>query len=156
MKYVVLGIFTMWSVAVLAETNKGSLMIERLNPQKLHPPVGQSLMVVSSARRLAFFTANALDAQGNLVGANDFAAQNRKIAENISVALQELDADATNIIKLTAYVVNYDAGVHGPLIAAALADNPPDYPYPATMLVSVAGLAHPGFLLEIEVLIGLD
>ena len=131
-------------------------MIERLNPDRLHPPVGQSLIVVTTAKRLAFFAANALDSDGNLIGGDSFEAQNEQVAKNIAIALDELGADQTNIAKMTAYIVKYDASVHGPMIARALAKNPPDYRYPATMLISVDGLARPDILVEIEVIVALD
>ena len=147
---------TIACISAGAHSEEVSVTIERLNPDRLHPPVGQSLIVVSSANRVAYYTANALDAEGNLVGGDDFEKQNEQVAKNIAIALEELGADHTNIIKMTGYIVNYDAAFHGPLIAKALAANPPDYEYPATMLVSVNGLARPDLLLEIEIVVGLD
>ena len=143
-------------VNVQANSEEGEIMIERINPERLHPPVGQSQIVVSSAPRLAFYTANALDSKGYLIGGNDFEKQNEQVGKNIGIALEELGVDHTNIIKMTAYIVNYEAAIHGPLIAKAMANDPPDYEYPATMLISVPGLAHPDFLLEIEIIVGLN
>lgn len=131
-------------------------MIERLNPDRLHPPLGQSLIVIADANRVAYYTANALDAEGGLVGGDDFEKQNEQVGKNIGIALEELGADHRNIIKMTAYIVNYDAAFHAPLIGKALAKNPADYEYPSTMLISVNGLARPDLLLEIEIIVGLD
>jgi len=131
-------------------------MLERLNPEALHPPVGQSLIVVSSYRRTAYFTANPLDAQGNLVGGSDFLKQNEQVFKNIGIALDELGVDHRNIIKMTGYIVNYDASYHGSLIAEGLAKNPPGYEYSATMLLGVESLARPDMLFEVSLVIGLD
>lgn len=131
-------------------------MLERLNPGALHPPVGQSLIVISSYKRTAYFTANPLDANGNLVGGDDFLAQNDQVFKNIGIALDELGVDHRNIIKMTGYIVNYEPAYHGPLIVAGLADNPAGYEYPATMLMGVQSLARPEFLFEVGLVIGLD
>ena len=131
-------------------------MLERLNPEALHPPVGQSLIVISHYKRTAYFTANPLNAAGNLVGGDDFVGQNEQVFKNIGIALDELGVDHRNIIKMTGYIVNYDPLYHGPLIAQGLANNPPDYEYPATMLVGVESLARPEFLFEVGLIIGLD
>lgn len=130
-------------------------MLERLNPDGLHPPVGQSLIVVSNYKRTAYFTANPLDAEGNLVGGCDFLKQNEQVFKNIGIALGELGADHRDIIQMTGYIVNYDASYHGPLIAEGLARNPPDHEYPATMLLGVESLARPDILFEVGLVIGL-
>jgi len=131
-------------------------MLERLNPSALHPPVGQSLIVISSFKRTAYFTANPLNKDGKLVGGDDFMKQNDQIFTNIGIALDELGADPRNIIKMTGYIVNYDPAYHGPLIAAGLSKNPPDHEYPATMLMGVNSLARPEFLFEVGLIIGLS
>ena len=131
-------------------------MLERLNPEELHPPVGQSLIVVSSYKKTAYFTANPLDANGNLVGGDDFLAQSEQVFKDIQIALDELGADHRNVIKMTAYIVNYDATYHGALIAEGLAKNPPGYEYSATMLMGVESLARPEFLFEVGLIIGLE
>ncbi len=141
----------------LSATSQGDkLMLERLNPDRLHPPVGQSLIVVANFKRTAYFTANPLDANGNLVGGSDFAKQNEQVFNNIAIALDELGVGPDNIIKMTGYIVNYDASYHGPLIAQGLAKNPADHKYPATMLLGVASLARPDMLFEVGLIIGLD
>jgi len=131
-------------------------MLERINPESLHPPVGQSLIVISQYKRTAYFTANPLDAAGNLVGGDDFMGQNKQVFKNIEIALDELGVDHRNIVKMTGYIVNYDPAYHGPLIAQGLANNPADYEYPATMLMGVESLARPEFLFEVGLIIGLD
>ncbi len=143
-------------IAACSTTPGDHNMLQRLNPDNLHPPVGQSLIVVSSYRRTAYFTANPLDAEGNLVGGSDFLRQNEQVLKNIQIALDTLGVDHTHIIQMTGYVVNYDPAYHGPLIAEALAGNPPDYEYPATMLMGVESLARPDMLFEVGLIIGLD
>ncbi len=131
-------------------------MIERLNPATLHPPVGQSLIAISSYKRTAYFTANPLDKDGNLIGEDDFQKQGDQVFKNIGIALDQLGVDDGHIIMMTGYIVNYDAAYHGPLIAAGLSNNPPDHNYPATMLMGVESLARPDILFEVGLIIGLD
>jgi len=131
-------------------------MIERLNPKALHPPVGQSIIVISNYKRTAYFTANPLDADGNLVGGNDFAKQADQVFKNIGIVFKELEVDHRNVIKMTGYIVDFDPVFHGVMIADWLAENPPEYEYPATMLMSVQSLARSEILFELELIIGLD
>jgi len=131
-------------------------MLQRLNPSALHPPIGQSLIVVSDYKKTAYFTANPLDADGNLVGGSDFLQQNHQVFKNVGIVLDELGVDHRHIIQMTGYVVDFDPSYHGPLIAEGLAKNPPGYEYPATMLLGVESLARPEMLFEVSLIIGLD
>lgn len=131
-------------------------MIERLNPERLRPPIHQSHVVISSYPRTAYFKASPYDEDGNVVGEGDFAKQAEQAFKNMGIVLEEIGADYRNIIKITAYVVGFDFDVHQPLINQGAANNPPDYPYPSMTLVSVEGMDMKGIMFEVDVVVGLN
>ncbi len=90
-----------------------------------------------------------VDAQQNLVGTGDFAAQAGQSFANLAAALTSADASLTDVVKLNLYVVNYqheNAAVIGELIRRYF----PAGRLPACSLLGVQALARTEFLIEIE------
>lgn len=88
----------------------------------------------------------ATDADGNLVGLGDPAAQTEQIILNIEKALKQLGADLSHVMRTRIYVRNiadWEAigRVHGRYFAEVL---------PATSMVEVSRLVDPDMLVEIE------
>ena len=88
----------------------------------------------------------ATDAQGELVGQGDPAAQTAQIIENIQSALQKLGAGLEDVVRTRIYVRDIDdweavGRVHGRYFGAIR---------PATTLVEVSRLVDPEMLVEIE------
>lgn len=86
------------------------------------------------------------DAQGNVVGGDDVAAQARKVFENIGVILGAAGATFADVAKVTVYLTDID-------------DRPAINPVrqevfggakPASTLVEVSRLAIPGIKIEVE------
>ena len=125
--------------------------ITRLNPPELGTPPGYSQIVEVTARRMVFIAGQtALDADGHLIGKNDFAAQAGQVFENLSIALRASGCTAANLVKLTVFLTDMDN-----LARYREARNrffnlvtPPAAP--AVTLVEVSKLYGPDFLIEIE------
>jgi enamine deaminase RidA (YjgF/YER057c/UK114 family) len=125
--------------------------IIRTNPPELGTPPGYSQIVDVSANRIIFIAGQtALDADGNLVGKSDFAAQVEQVFSNLRVALQASGCTAANLVKLTVFVTDM-----GNLARYREARNrffasvtPPAAP--AVTLVEVSKLYGADFMIEIE------
>lgn len=91
------------------------------------------------------------DAQGNLVGGDDAAAQTRKILENIGMVLQHVGAGFEDVLKVTVYLADInDRPRINPVRQEFFGKNKP-----ASTLVEVSRLALPGMKVEIEAVVGL-
>ena len=89
---------------------------------------------------------NAVDAKGALVGADDVAAQTRKVMANLHLALAAAGAGVEDLVMLTILLVDgADLAAAYPVAAAELAGAAP----PVTV-ARVAGLAVPGALVEVS------
>src|SRR5918993_3688504 len=68
---------------------QGAGAIERLNPQGLSTPTGYTHVVSARGGKTVYVAGQiALDAQGQLVGKGDLAAQTKQVFENLSIALK--------------------------------------------------------------------
>ena len=88
----------------------------------------------------------ATDADGQLVGVGDAAAQARKCIENIEAVLVKAGATLSDVVRTRMYVVNIDAWqeigeVHNEFFSSIR---------PATSMVEVSKLISPEILVEIE------
>ena len=98
----------------------------------------------------------ALDADGNLVGPGDVAAQAAQALANLHAVIRELGADWPDVVKFGWYVVDAATGV--PAVRAAI--NAQVVPAlgtvrPASTLVAVAGLFRPDLLVEVDAVVAL-
>jgi reactive intermediate/imine deaminase len=119
-----------------------------LNPDTLPQPSGYTHVVESTGGRTVYISGQiALDAQGNLVGAGDMAAQAEQVFANLRAALAAANASFADLVKLTYYLVDIVQiqavrDVRDRYIDAAR--------YPASTAVEVRRLVHPDLLLEID------
>jgi len=88
----------------------------------------------------------ARDAKGKLVGKGDMRAQIRQVGENIKAALAAAGCTLADIVKTTTYVTDLDEFFKH-------VDVRMDYfrALPTSTTIQVSRLAHPDFLVEIEV-----
>jgi len=132
-------------------TPDASSAIIRSNPPELGTPPGYSQIVEVRASRLIFIAGQtALDASGNLIGKNDFAAQAGQVFRNLTTALRDRSCDPSHLVKLTVFLTDMNN-----LTAYREARNrffasvtPPAAP--AVTLIEVSKLYGPDFLVEIE------
>jgi enamine deaminase RidA (YjgF/YER057c/UK114 family) len=132
-------------------TSDATPSITRLNPPELGTPPGYSQIVEVKAGRLVFISGQtALDADGNLVGKDDFAAQVAQVFRNLGLALQASGCTPANLVKLTVFLT--DMNNLAPYREARnrffAAVTPPAAP--AVTLVEVSKLYGADFMIEIE------
>jgi enamine deaminase RidA (YjgF/YER057c/UK114 family) len=125
--------------------------IRRLNPPELGSPPGYSQIVDVRAGRIIFIAGQtALDRDGELVGRNDFAAQADQVFRNLNVALQSVDCNASDLVKLTVFLRNMsDLATYREARNRFFATVTPPAA-PAVTLVEVSKPYGPDFLIEIE------
>lgn len=134
----------------MSETAAQGDQIRYLNPATLHtnPAFSQLVVATGPAKTIYVGGQNAVDLAGNVVGADDLAAQTRQIFANLEAALAAAGAGLEHIVHWKIYLVQ------GQPLEPAFAvfqqvwgrrPNPPAI----TMLI-VAGLANPAFLAEID------
>lgn len=121
-----------------------------VRPDGMPPANGYSHAVVASGPLVAISGQVPLDGSGQLVGADgDTTAQLRQVFRNIGTALHAAGAEWRHVIKLTVYLVDL-----GDLPAfRSVRDQFVDTRQPpASSLVQVSGLVHPGFRVEVDAL----
>ena len=119
-----------------------------LQPQSIPDPRPRySQGILAEGKRLLFIAGQtAVDADNNVVGKGDPAAQAEQVLKNMKAVLDEAGASFADIVKITTYIT--DPRFRDDLNPARLkylGDNPP-----ASTLVVVAGLANADYLVEIE------
>ena len=121
---------------------------ERKNVPGLSEPPGYSHVAVASGDRLVT-TAGAvpLDAEGNLVGPGDYAAQARQVLSNLMAALASVGAEGGDVLKTTVYVVTGD---RQDLAAVWRVVQESEVAAAASTLLGVALLGYEGQLVEVE------
>src|SRR5919199_995499 len=79
--------------------------IRHLTPETPPRPNGYSHVVSAPLDRILFISGQVpLDAEGQLVGVGDVAAQARQVFENLTRALEAADATWSNVVKLAYFV----------------------------------------------------
>ncbi len=126
-----------------------ALKVTHLNPTGLHrnPAFTHAVIVEGAARTVYIGGQNAVSAEGQIVG-GDLAAQAEQVFKNLQTLLAATGATMQDVIKWTIYVVQGQDirpafGVFQRTWGAT--PNPP-----AISVLTVAGLANPAFLVEVE------
>jgi enamine deaminase RidA (YjgF/YER057c/UK114 family) len=129
------------------------------NPETLAAPAGQysHLARVRGAGEFVFIAGQlALDAAGNLVGADDFDAQCAQVFSNIEAALRAAGGGWNNVVQLTTYLV------HSQDVPKLRAFRQREFPrffpggaYPPNTLVVIDRLAGEPYLVEIQAIAAL-
>jgi enamine deaminase RidA (YjgF/YER057c/UK114 family) len=130
--------------------------LEHPRPDGLLHNAGFSQVVAAAGRRTIYTAGQvSIDERGNLVGADDLAAQTEQVMRNVGLALAAAGASFADVVKITTYVVNYKPE-HRAIIGKAripfFAQGTP----PASTLVGVSALALPEWLVEIEAVAVVD
>ena len=124
--------------------------VQYLNPEGLHqnPAFTQVISISGAAKTVYVGGQNALNADGEIVGKGDLAAQTEQIFHNLRLALGGADARLEHVVKWTIYVVQGQDIRSGFGVFGRVWGERPNPPV-ITVLV-VAGLANPEFLAELE------
>lgn len=132
--------------------------VRRIDPPTLAPPVMDlyAQIVVASAGRLAFVAGQvALDPEGRLVGVGDHRAQARQCFANIRAAVAAVGATPADIVRMTINVVDHRAELIGPIFESGREIFGDEWPITASMLLGVAALGLPEWLIEIDAVVAL-
>jgi enamine deaminase RidA (YjgF/YER057c/UK114 family) len=126
--------------------------VKLTNPPAIHKPFGYSHVAEVTKGKLVFIAGQvALDADGNLVGKDDFAAQARQVFANLNAALESAGASFQNVIKLNYYCAdNVDLAVHLPMIRKVRDGLVNIAAPPVSTFVVIRRLVRPEWLIEVE------
>lgn len=121
--------------------------LTHLNPEGVAPGNGYSHVVTGPGRWVAIAGQVAFDADGNLVGEGDPAAQAQQVFANLERCLEAAGATFANVVKLNFYLtdVAFLPAVRVARDAYIDTSNPP-----ASTAVQVVALFRPDILIEIE------
>jgi enamine deaminase RidA (YjgF/YER057c/UK114 family) len=124
--------------------------VQFINPPTMHKnPAFTNVVVASGTVRTIYIGGqDSVDGSGAIVGKGDFQAQARQVLTNIQAALEAAGAELRHLVKWNIYVVqgqDLRAGFQVFQRAWGVSPNPP-----AISVLIVSGLAHPGFLLEMD------
>jgi enamine deaminase RidA (YjgF/YER057c/UK114 family) len=129
------------------------MKIEHLNPDTLHknPAFSQAVTVVGPSKLVVVGGQNAVDAAGNIVGA-DLGTQTEQALRNVLAALEAAGASQKDVVRLGIYVVQGQDVAEG----YAAAQRVWGMHATAITVLFVAALGHPQFLVEIEALAAVE
>ncbi|MFC9963935.1 RidA family protein [Nocardia ignorata] len=135
------------------------MTVELINPEGLPKPDVYRQLSIATGSRLVFLAGQvARDADGNPVGAGDFAAQVEQAYLNVGAAMTAVGGSFDDVAKLTIYVVDWSADKYpllGEGVSRAAAKMGVDPVKPIT-LIGVAALGEPDLLVEVEATAVLD
>ena len=125
--------------------------IHRINPPALGEPPGYSQIVeVRGGRTIYISGQTSLDANGELVGKNDFAAQATQVFRNLSIALDAVQCTAANVVKLNVYLRDMSNLAAYREARNRFLDQTTPRAAPAVTLMEVSRLYGPDFMIEID------
>lgn len=123
-------------------------MRRELSPKSIPDPRPRYTQgILAEGKRLLFIAGQTgVDADNNVVGKGDVAAQTEQVLKNMKAVLDEAGASFADIVKITTYITDprFRDGLN-PARLKYFGDKPP-----ASTLVVVSGLADPDYLVEIE------
>lgn len=125
--------------------------IQHINPPALGEPPGYSQIVeVRGGRTIYIAGQTSLDANGELVGKNDFTAQAAQVFKNLSIALDAVQCTTANLVKLNVYVRDMSNLAAYREARNRFLDQTTPRAAPAVTLVEVSQLYGPDFMIEID------
>jgi enamine deaminase RidA (YjgF/YER057c/UK114 family) len=122
------------------------------NPSTIHKPLGYSHVAEIANGKLVYIAGQvALDADGALVGKDDYAAQVRQVFANLSAALSSVGATFNDVVKLNYYCVDtVDSEVQLSVVRTIRDSFVNKEAPPVSTFVVVRRLARPDWLIEVE------
>jgi enamine deaminase RidA (YjgF/YER057c/UK114 family) len=125
--------------------------VRYINPDSLNknPAFTNVVVVEGNVKTVHIGGQDAVNASGEIVGKSDIVAQTEQVLANVRAALAAGGAGPEHIIKWNIYVVEGQSLQAG---YAAFQNAWPEVPNPPAITgVFVSGLAHPDFLVEMDV-----
>jgi len=131
------------------------MTLECINPKDLPVPETYSHVVIATGSKLVFISGQEPeDIHGKLVGRGDLAAQARQVFANLGRALAAAGARPEQVTKITIYVVGHKRE-YLPIIEAARVALFGNHK-PADVLVGIATLSNPDYLIEVDAIAVID
>jgi len=131
------------------------MTLECINPESLPTPETYTQVVIATGTKLVFVSGQEPeDVHGNLVGRGDLATQARQVFSNLGRALAAAGAHPKQVAKITIYVVNHRRE-YLPVIEEARVSLFADHK-PAEVLVGIATLSNPEYLIEVDAIAMID
>ena len=129
----------------------GAGAVQYLNPDALvkNPAFTNVVVVTGAVKTIYIGGQDAVDASGAIVGKGDIGAQTEQVMRNIQAALEAAGAGLEHVIKWNVYLVQGQPLQPGFEVFQRVWGRRPNPPAITGMFV--AGLAHPDFLVEIDV-----
>ena len=126
------------------------MTVDRINPEAMHsnPAFTQMIVVPPNSRTAIIGGQNAVNAQGEIVGKGDFAAQTAQALKNLVTCLEAVDATVDDLIQVKIYMKEGEdlrAGFGEWMKVWGQRNDPP-----LVTGLFVSALANPDFLIEIE------
>ena len=137
--------------AFSTESAKMTSQLIHVNPDGMHknPAFSQGIIIPAGARLLVIGGQNAVNAQGEVVGKGDIAAQTAQAVENMITVLEAAGGALDNLVRVGLFI-REDADLRAGFGAwMASAGGRMAHP-PTVTSAMVSKLAHPDFLIEIE------
>jgi enamine deaminase RidA (YjgF/YER057c/UK114 family) len=122
--------------------------VRHLTPDGLARPHGYSHVVVAPVESIVFVSGQVpLDAEGNLVGAGDVAAQARQVFQNLSIALEAAETSWSNVVKLNFFVRDVS---EMPAVRTIRDEHVDTANPPASTLIEISRLFRDDVLIEVD------
>ena len=124
--------------------------MEFLNPDGLprNPAFSNVAVVTGTVRTIYIGGQDAVDAEGQIVGIGDIAAQTEQVLRNLRTALAAANAGPEHVVKWNVLVVEGQDFARGYAAFQRVWGNQPNPPLITAAVVK--GLAHPDFLVEMD------
>jgi len=124
---------------------------QEITVEGLNPPISHYTDAVRFGDVLYVSGCGPLDANMNLIGGDDVAAQTRQVLTNLQRILDAAGASFADILKVTVYLTDVnDREAINPVRQEFFGDA-----RPASTMIGVAALAIPGMKVEIEAIVGM-
>jgi enamine deaminase RidA (YjgF/YER057c/UK114 family) len=129
---------------------------QRINPPTMSRAAAYTQVVTAEGGRLVFLAGQTpIDSQGQIVGAGDLRAQATQVYTNIRNGLAAAGASFSDVVKMTAYIVNYNADARG-VVGEVRRQFISDSELPAHTLLGVQALAREEFMIEVDTIAVVD
>jgi len=129
---------------------------ERINPATLSRAAAYTQVVTARGGKLIFLAGQTpINLQGEPVGVGDLRAQARQVYQNIDRGLAAAGATFDDVVKMTAYIVNYSQEARG-VLGEVRREFVSEANLPAHTLLGVQALAREEYMLEVDTIAVVD
>jgi len=129
---------------------------ERINPATLSRAAAYTQVVTARGGKFIFLAGQTpINLQGEPVGVGDLRAQARQVYQNIDRALAAAGATFDDVVKMTAYIVNYSQESRG-VIGEVRREFVSEANLPAHTLLGVQALAREEYMIEVDTIAVVD